>query len=475
MLEEKQDRFRVDSNRRLLVMGGGLGTLFSILSGRLFLLQVMKGGDYQYLADDNRISVQPVPAIRGRILDRFNRVLAENRPDYRLSVIPELAGGVAALLNRLRPFLELTDDEIRALLRQAQFQRAFLPIQVRIRISWEQLSRIEARVHALPGVIIQTRAMRFYPQGNHGTHILGYLGEITRKDQRHFNKISFRSGDMVGKAGVERQFETFLRGREGVRQMEVNAIGRQVREVHLTPAQPGHDLSLTLDLELQKQAETALGDFSGSVVALDPNSGEVLAMASQPAFDPNLFIRGFTHDQWNRLMNNIDHPFTNKAVQGQYPPGSTFKIVVVMAAMAEGKISPHDRFTCRGFITRKDHRFYCWNIRGHGRLDLLRAIAQSCDVFFYQLAERVGIDAIERQALRMGLGRVTGIGLPGEKPGLVPSKSWKRRVYNARWYPGETLITAIGQGYLLATPLQKIQLSINTYTIQSKCGHKENY
>ena len=458
MLGDDRETFQINARRRLMAIGAGLSLAFVGLGGRLFHLQILKGGAYRDLADDNRISLQPIPAPRGRILDNGGNVLVDNSPDYRLAVIPELANNLRRLLQRLQPYLGLEETEIRALLDSAGRQRAFLPLRVKSHLTWEQLSQIQSRIHTFPGIIIQVHSQRHYLRGDLLAHVLGYLGDVSTADRSHFPGIYFRSGDLVGKTGLERAMETELRGREGLREMEVNAAGRQIRELRRTPPEPGKDLLLTLDMGLQQVAEKALEGVAGAVVAMVPHTGEILAMANRPSFDPNKFIQGFSRQEWQTLISDIDRPLTNKAIQGQYPPGSTFKIVVTLAALAEGKLAPEDRFFCRGHITRKDHRFYCWRNSGHGEMDLTQALAQSCDVYFYRLSERIGIDAIERQALRMGLGSLTGIRLSGERPGLVPSREWKRAVHQARWYPGETLITAIGQGYMLATPLQLVRM-----------------
>ena len=454
MLDDEHERFQVDAQRRLWMFGGGLFAAFSILGGRLFYLQVMKGGEYQNLAEDNRISLQPVTAPRGRIFDKKNRILVDNRPNFRLAVTPELAGDFNRLLQRLQPILQLTDVELDSIYKRLHRQRSFLPLQLKSHLTWKEVSRIEAKIHTFPGIIIQVQPVRDYPHGSSAAHILGYIGEVNERDEQRFPSIHFRSGDFVGKSGMERQYERVLRGREGVREMEVNATGRQIRELNKTKPTPGKDLKLTIDLGLQQAAEEALAGKSGAVVALDPRNGRILAMASQPSYDPNRFIRGFSSEEWRALISDPDRPLGNKAIQGQYPPGSTFKIVVAMAAMVEGKMDDKERYYCPGHITRENHKFYCWKRQGHGQVGLVQALAQSCDVFFYKLAEKVGIDAIERQARRLGLGDYTKISLVGEAPGLVPSRSWKRAMQGLVWYPGETLITAIGQGYLLTTPLQ---------------------
>ncbi|MEO5349361.1 MAG: penicillin-binding protein 2 [Magnetococcus sp. YQC-3] len=468
MLEDQPKTFQVDARRRLLLLGGGASLLFSLLSGRLFYLQLLKGGTYRDMADDNRISLQLLSSSRGRIFDCEHRLLVENHPDYQLVIIPELASqrlrhgekgskGLLRLLELLQPLLQLDDKDIQAILKQASRQRAFLPMIVKTHLTWEEVSLVETRTHALPGVTIEVQPLRRYLMGKLASHAIGYIGEVTEADQAHFPDIDFRPGDQLGKSGVERAMEPRLRGMDGLREIEVNAYGRQVRELRRTPPRPGQDITLTLDMDLQREAERALTESSGgagAMVIMRPHSGELLVMASQPTYDPNKFIDGFLPDEWKQLVQDPSRPLTNKAIQGQYPPGSTFKMVVLLAALRLGKISESDTVYCPGYTTRQDHRFYCWKLRGHGSIALTQAIAQSCDVYFYELADRIGIDAIHQQALRLGLGKLTGLSLEGERPGLIPSRQWKRTVHKAGWYPGETLITAIGQGYVLSTPMQ---------------------
>lgn len=454
MLDDDREQFRGDAKRRLLLITGGLGVAFTLLGGRLFYLQVMRGGEYRTLAEDNRISLKPILAPRGRIFARDNRILVENSPEFEVVVIPELAGTLRTLLKRLGRFIEFSEEEVKHLLQQARRQRSFLPLRIKSHLSWEEVSSIEVRIHEFPGVDLQSQSVRYYPMKEFASHILGYLGEPSDADRKRFSSILYRSGELVGKNGVEQRFEERLRGREGVVEMEVNAVGRHVRELHRTPAFPGRDLQLALDIDLQQEAQLALGNVVGTLVAMDPNNGEILAMASYPTYDPNQFIRGFSHAQWQALSLDPDRPMLNKAIQGVYPPGSTFKIVVALAALAGGKVDPGEQIFCGGSYVKESQKFYCWRKHGHGSVGLVQAITQSCDVFFYKISERLGIDAIERQARKMGLGAVTGVDLEGERAGLIPSRSWKRKMFKASWYPGETLISGIGQGYVLTTPLQ---------------------
>ncbi|MEG3640211.1 penicillin-binding protein 2 [Magnetococcus sp. PR-3] len=459
MLEDEYERFRIDARKRVLLLGGLQGGLFLLLAGRLFQLQVLKGGDYKDLAEDNRISWNPIPAPRGRILDRFGQVMVDNVPDYRLLIVPERAGPLMPLVARLRKLVDLTDDEVEGLLKQVKRQRSFLPVQVKDNLKWEEVSRLEARQHAFPGMMIQAQSRRNYPHGNSAAHLLGYLGEVVGRDRERFSRVAFRSGDLVGKTGMERAFEKKLRGDEGISEIEVNAVGRQVRQLRASQPKTGEDLVLTIDMALQQDAEKALGNRAGAVVVMDPRSGEILALVSSPSYNPNQFIQGFTSNAWNTLINDPKRPLSNKVLQGQYPPGSTFKMVVALSALGEGVITPTQKLHCPGYWSYKGHRFHCWHRGGHGWVDLNKAMSQSCDVYFYRIADKLGIDQIHAMAGRFGFGQTTGIELGGESRGLNPSRNWKRMRHRKIWFPGETLITAIGQGYLSATPLQLVNMT----------------
>jgi penicillin-binding protein 2 len=453
-IEDHQERFRIDARRRMFVLGGMGGLLLAGLGARLFHLQLLRGGLYRDMAEENRISLQPITAPRGRIFDRHGLLLVDNNPDYVLSVIPELTGGLAAILRRLQARLALSDKAVESILRQARRQRSFLPLRVKSHLTWEELSDIEVRLPHLPGVMIQTQSQRHYPHGRLGAHVLGYVGEVTDTDRQQLPDLRFRYGELVGKTGIERSYERQLRGIEGVREVEVNALGRQVRELHQQAAAPGQDLQLTIDLALQRDAEESLQGNTGAVVVLHVDTGEVLAMASEPSYDPNGFINGFNAQQWRRLITDKGRPLSNKTVQGQDPPGSTFKMVTALAGLQEGRITPYDRVYCPGFLMRENQRFNCWRRSGHGSVNLTQALEQSCDVYFYRLADRIGIDILERYARLFGFGEKTEVGLYGERAGMIPSRAWKQQVRKSVWYPGETLIAAIGQGYVTATPLQ---------------------
>lgn len=457
MLDDDREHFRVDARRRLLLFGGFNAVMLSLIGTRLFYLQVLKGGEYRDLADDNRISMRPIPAPRGRIFDCHGNVLVDNRPNFQLMVIPEIAKEMRPLLARLHPLLELTDKEIETILRQTRRQRAFLPLMIKSHLTWEEVSRVEARIHTFPGTTLQAQSMRHYPYGNSSAHVLGYLAEVSESDKKLHPDV--RPGVLVGKGGIELIHEKHLRGTEGVRELEVNAYGREVRSLRATPPQAGNDLTLTIDIDLQQEAENALGDRSGAVVAIDPRNGEVLVAVSMPSFDPNQFIRGIEGKQWQAWMKDPMKPLLNKFLRGQYPPGSTFKMITALAALAKGKVTPTTSFFCPGFREVYGHRYHCWKKGGHGSVAMVQGIAQSCDTYFYHLAERLDIDDINEMAHAMGLGELTGIDLDHEKPGLIPSKAWKKSTLRQPWYPGESLVNAIGQGYVLVTPLQMARMA----------------
>ena len=446
------DRQRVFS-RRVALLASGKFLLFSALGARLYYLQALESERYKTLADENRINLRLLAPPRGRIVDRFGAPLAINRQNYRVVVIPEQTGDVESTLDSLGRVIALAAGDRRRTLREANRRRGFVPVTVRENLSWEEVARVEVNAPDLPGVLIEVGQSRDYPHGSETAHVLGYVAAITEDDvggDPLLQLPEFR----VGRTGVEMTYDASLRGSGGSSQVEVNAFGRVIRELNRREGQPGAEIALTLDMELQKFVHRRLADESAACVAIHVHSGEVLAMASTPSFDPNPFNRGLSVEAWRRLMANPRAPLINRAIAGQYAPGSTFKIVVALAALEAGVITPKTRIFCSGKMTLGDSTFHCWNRFGHGWIETAQAIVESCDVFFYETALRIGIDRIAAMAERFGLGRPSGIDLPGEESGLVPTREWKQAVIGGAWRPGETVITGIGQGYLLATPLQ---------------------
>lgn len=446
------DRAKVFS-RRALMLAGGQAALVGTLAARMYYLQVMEADKYTMLAEDNRVSLRLLAPPRGLILDRNGIAMAVNQQNYRVLVIAEQTPSLNYTLDALADIITLTDHDRARVTKEARRRRSFVPITVRENLSWEEVARIEVNSPDLPGVLIDVGQSRFYPLESLGAHILGYVSAVSENDLTG-DPLEELPGFRVGKAGVEKIYDMALRGKGGTSQMEVNAVGRVIRELERKEGESGVDLSLTLDMRLQEYASQRLGDESASAVVMDIYTGDVLVMASTPSFDPNAFNRGLSGDEWKELVNNPRAPLQNKAISGTFAPGSTFKLITAMAALESGAITPDQRVFCPGHMQLGNNKFHCWKKGGHGSLDLVGALKNSCDVYFYEVARRLGIDKIAEVARRFGLGDVTNVDLPNERPGLIPDRAWKRKAFKQPWHPGESLINAIGQGYVLATPLQ---------------------
>ena len=440
-------------NRRTAILAGGKVALLSALVARMYYLQVIESERYQTLAEDNRISLRLLPPPRGRIIDRFGVPIAINQQNYRVVVIPEQARDLERTLNALGAIIPIGPADRRRVLREAKRKRAFVPVTIRENLTWPDVARIEINTPDLPGVNIDVGQSRFYPYGPSTAHVLGYVAPVSEGEAKG-NPLLQLPGFRIGKSGVERVYDAGLRGTGGSSQVEVNALGRMIRELERQEGQSGQELALTIDVGLQKMASACLGDHSASAVVLDVHTGAVLTLVSTPSFDPLAFNKGLTAAEWEALTKNERAPLTNKAVAGQYPPGSTFKVVVAMAALERGAMIPSTRVFCPGSMKLGNAEFNCWKKGGHGSLDMIGGLARSCDVYFYEAAKRVGMERIAAMAERLGLGKQLKIDLTGEQPGLVPSNAWKKKVFGVSWQLGETLILGVGQGYILATPLQ---------------------
>ncbi len=440
-------------NRRMAILAGGKLVLFSVLIGRMYYLQVIESERYQTLADENRINLRLLPPPRGRIVDRYGLPMAINQQNYRVLLVPEQARDVEATLEALASVVPVTEADRRRILRDVRRRRRFVPVTVRENLNWGEVARIEVNAPDLPGVSIDVGQTRYYPYGGDTAHALGYVAAVSEKELSGDPLLEL-PGFRIGKAGVEKAHDLALRGVGGSSQVEVNAFGRVIRELSRQEGQPGAEVMLTIDLELQKYVSQRLGDESASAVVLDIHNGDILALASTPSFDPNAFNRGLTAEEWRALVANPRAPLINKPIAGLYAPGSAFKMVVALAALERGVITPKQRVFCPGFLQLGDARFHCWKKRGHGSVDMHAGISQSCDVYFYELARRVGVDRIAQMAQRFGLGENLGLDLPGEQTGLMPSRKWKLAATGTPWQGGETLIAGIGQGYILVTPMQ---------------------
>jgi penicillin-binding protein 2 len=440
-------------NRRAAMLAGGKTVLAGALIARMYYLQVVEADKYAMAAHDNRISMRLLAPQRGLILDRNGIAMAVNQHNYQVRVIAERAPSLDYTLDSLSQIITLTDHDRARIHKEAKRRRSFVPITIRENLSWEEVARIEVNAPDLPGVLIDVGQSRFYPLESLGAHILGYVAAVSENDLTG-DPLEDLPGFRIGKAGVERIYDMAMRGRAGASSVEVNAVGRVINELERKEGEPGVDLPLTLDMRLQEYAAQRLGDESASVVVMDIHSGDLLVMASTPSYDPNAFNRGLTHDEWKDLSTNPRSPLQNKAISGTFAPGSTFKLVVALAALEAGAITPDQTVLCKGHMELGPIKFHCWKKGGHGSVDLNAAIKGSCDVYFYEIARRVGIDKIAEIGNRFGLGVPTGVDLPNERPGLMPNRAWKRQALKQPWHPGETLINGIGQGYCLTTPLQ---------------------
>ncbi len=453
MQREDNDRYKVFT-RRAAVLGGVKLVLVSVLVGRMYQLQVLESSRYKMLADENRINLRLLPPPRGRILDRYGKPMAVNRENYRVLLVAEKAGDVARALDFLSQLIPISDYDRRRIQRETKRRRSFVPITVRENLSWDEVSKIEVNAPDLPGVVIDVGQSREYRLGPRAAHVLGYVAAVSEKELTGDPLLEL-PGFRIGKSGIEKIHDLVLRGKAGNSQMEVNAVGRAIQELSRQEGQPGADVTLTIDADLQSFAvERMEKENSAAAAVLEIHTGEVLALVSTPGYDPDAFNTGLSGDQWRAILRHPYAPLTNKAISGQYSPGSTFKVVVALAALEGGIIDPEQKFFCRGWLSMGRARFHCWKRGGHGWMNLKNGIKQSCDVYFYEVAKRVGIDRIAKMANRLGLGQVSGVGLPNEKRGLIPTRAWKRAVTGVPWQKGETLVAGIGQGFVLATPLQ---------------------
>ena len=444
-----------------------IATLSLLLVGRLVWLQVVRYDYYTDLSQGNRVRIEPLPAPRGIIYDRQGLILAENQPAYQLELVPEQVPDLDATLQGLVRIGLLDADDVDDAKRTVRSRRPFDSVPIRLHLSESDMAAFGVNRFEFPGVDIRTRLARSYPQGETAVHALGYVGTVSAADLARIDREAYAGTSTIGKVGIEAAYEDPLRGRNGSREIMVNARGRSVEKLgtlqaalQTRPGEPGTDLFLTLDLEVQRVAEQVVRDQRAAIVALDPNNGDVIALVSRPGFDPNLFARGLTRTEYAALNENPDRPLFNRALRGTYPPGSTIKPVVALAGLTHGIIEPDKPFFCIGYFSLpgSSHRFRDWRPKGHGAVDLRSAISQSCDPYFYSLSNQLGVRRLNAFLGQFGLGKPTGIDIGGEKSGILPSPEWKKTAFKQRsaqvWFPGETVIFGIGQGYMTSTPLQ---------------------
>jgi penicillin-binding protein 2 len=437
--------------RLLYVM---LAVVFLGLVSRLVFLQIIHGERYTFLSENNRIRIKRVPGTRGMMFDRQGQLLVDSRPSFDLIFVPEDSEEPEITLRLLARYLKRDENEILKTYEEGKSRAAFDEMILGRDVDWSAVVALESHQLELPGVNLRTRPRRSYADGAMAAHVLGYLGEINQKQLNILKDQGYVLGDEIGQYGLERRWEELLRGQSGGQQVEVDALGRRVRVLHEVTDVPGYTVRLTLDRQMQEAAYEALKGKQGTLVALDVNSGAILALASTPAFDPNVFARGIKSEEWSALVKDQLRPLSNRATQGQFPPGSTFKIIMAIAALEEGVINPESFIQDPGFFTFGNRSFRDWKKGGHGAVNLHRAIVESCDTYFYQLGPKLGIDQIAKWARAFGLGEKTGIALDDERNGVIPDTEWKRKRYRQPWFPGETVSVAIGQGYVTVTPLQ---------------------
>ncbi|HQX26632.1 MAG TPA: penicillin-binding protein 2 [Alphaproteobacteria bacterium] len=440
--------------RRAFFVGAAQGTFLVVLGGRLAWLQIAQGSRYKTLSDENRINTKILPPTRGQIVDRFGVPLAVNNQNFRVLIIPEQAENLEKSLRALQKYIDVEESSIQTVLKQAKKSPKYVPLEIKDDLSWEEVAKVEVNLPDLPGLSTNVGEIRGYPLGEATAHLIGYVGAVNKNELTSDPLLSV-PGFKIGKSAIEKTHDLAMRGKAGSSDVEVNVVGREVRELKRIDPVPGERVMLTIDGELQRFAQKRLSEQqSASAVVMNVHSGEVYALASYPAFDPNVFSRGISAALWEELLANPGFPLTNKAIAGQYPPGSTFKMITALAGLKAGKITTNRTVFCPGHYILGKGRFHCWKKGGHGYVNLSDALAKSCDVFFYQMANEMGIDAISEMASQFGLGKNFGFDLSEERPGLVPTRDWKKARFNETWQPGETIVNAIGQGYFLTTPLQ---------------------
>lgn len=450
-MPRREGRDRFIFTRRALVIGGVQIAALGALAARLYQVQVVEGKRYATLAETNRVSTRLIAPPRGRLLDRSGVVVAGNRLNWRALLIAEQTDDIGATLDNFSRIIPLPDHERARIEREIRRHRRFIPVTLREFLTWEDMARIEVNAPDLPGVLVDVGTTRVYPFGSTLAHVVGYVAPPNENDVADEPLLAL-PGIRVGRAGMERVDETRLRGRAGAVQLEVNAVGRVIREIDRQEGTPGQDVELTIDAALQTQVLGHLGNESASTVVMDCRNGEVLAMSTNPSFDPSLFNSGVSQAQWIAWTSNRRAPLINKAVAGLYSPGSTFKMVVALAALEAKSVSPAETIFCPGYLDFGDRRFHCWKRGGHGSLDMRGGLKHSCDVYFYETARRTGMDRIAAMANRFGLGVKLDIELPGTRSGLVPTREWRQRQGRA-WNIGDTIVAGIGQGFTQITPL----------------------
>ncbi|MAY88009.1 MAG: penicillin-binding protein 2 [Pseudooceanicola sp.] len=443
--------------RRALVLGGLQLAFAGTLAMRMRYMQVEQADQFRLLAEENRINIRLIAPNRGELFDRNGKVLARNVPSYRIVMVREDAGDVDKVIGDLSRLVVLNPEELEQAMTEMRRSAPFLPVTLADRVSWDDVSRVAVNAPALPGVTPEVGLTRVYPHGADMAHVVGYVGPVSDYDLQQIEDpepVLRIPRFQIGKVGLEAKREDVLRGKAGAKRVEVNATGRVMRELDRRNGQAGADLQLTLDADLQSYVQARLGNESASAVVMDCETGDIRAIVSSPSFDPNLFVQGISVADYRALTNDPYRPLANKTVQGTYPPGSTFKMITALAALEAGTVGPEETVWCPGHLEVSGRRFHCWKGGGHGHVDLMNSLKQSCDVYYYDVAMKVGIDNISAMAQRLGLGVRHDLPMSAVASGLAPDRAWKKRVHNQDWLIGDTANSAIGQGYMLASPLQ---------------------
>ncbi len=454
MIEKRFVREIMESKQRVVLLSFVVGFVFFLLILRLWHLQILSGDEYRGMSEDNRLRFLPVAASRGAIMDRGGKVLVSNRPSFSLAVIPQEVKDKEALLDQLSKLLDLDRAEMAERWEKVKGRAKYYPVVLASNITRNQVEIIEENRLHLPGVEVEMKPVREYNNGMLGSHLLGYIGEVSEDELNNEGYEDYYPGDYIGKNGIERAWEKELHGSDGGRQLEVNARGRVLRTISETYPTVGNSVVLTIDAEVQKQTERAFGDQAGAAVAMDVNNGEILAFVSNPGFDPALFSGKIPAAKWKSYLEDKRRPLENKALTGMYPPGSTFKVITALAGLENGVVNNSSSVVCNGYHEVGSSRFNCWKRHGHGSTSLKKSLRESCDVYYYQMGEKLGMDKIAETAKKFMLGSALGIGLKNEKNGLIPSPEWKQKRFGKRWFPGDTITASIGQGYVLMTPIQ---------------------
>ncbi|MDU9004991.1 penicillin-binding protein 2 [Sedimentitalea todarodis] len=454
-------------SRRTLVLGGAQLALVGALGMRMRYMQVEQADQFRLLAEENRVNIRLIPPARGELFDRNGERLAHNSPSYRIIIVPEDAGNVEKVIADLSRLVELDEEDLNRALTEMRRSPPFLPITLADQVSWEDISKIAVNAPALPGITPEVGLTRVYPRRADLAHVIGYVGPVSDYDLKQIDDpepVLRIPRFQIGKVGLEAKREDVLRGKAGAKRVEVNATGRVMRELDRREGQSGADLQLTVDADLQGYVQARLGDESAAAVVIDCETGDLSAICSSPSFDPNLFVRGISVADYRGLTEDPYRPLANKTVQGTYPPGSTFKMITAMAALEEGLLSPGETVWCPGHLEVSGRRFHCWKRGGHGHVDLNTSLKRSCDVYYYDVAIKVGIDKISAMAKRFGLGVRHDIPMSAVAEGLAPNRAWKERVHNDAWRIGDTANSSIGQGFMLASPLQLAVMSARLAT-----------